>query len=305
MSQYEIGMEKVTVKARVSLIKGRKMTTWDVGKLEEAIEFSERAMRAQLHKDIRAVIGSSHWAIVPMQRGYDFSMISKGVKVQRRDIDWGEVAAASGPLTTPFDLDRLPEQIVDAITSVRSEWSRLHYITSIRPDLTPSSQHIDKQGHAFLSAVTPRDTLIRPNQPMLECAHLYSSKSGGFLASLGMPHPGAQLLIPELVHRHPISASVFRTTSILPAFFTKLDNLLIARDFNQNLFSSKLKPDLALLATSCPIARNRDPGNTYQRLETLGDTLLKLVSALHTHLQQLKHSRDERDPPYRPTSDGQ
>ena len=286
VSQAQVGRDKVTVYAGLRILPGAKMRPWAQGQLEAAMIFTERIMRAQLNKEIRGDLVESKWVIVPMER--DFAMSSK---IRRRCIAWDDVVAASGPLTTPFDLERLSEQMVDAVATNQSEFTRRHYIDTIRADLSPSAAHPLKPGNSFLTWMKPVPSLSHSDQPLMECTQATSSKTGGFVASLALTR-AVQYLIPELVHRHSIPASILRTTSMLPTFFRKLDDKLIAEDFNRMIFSSTLRPELALLALSCPVGHNRNPKDTYQRLEFLGDTLLKLVATVDTYFRYKAQDHD-------------
>ena len=279
ISQWQVGRDHVTVLAGVRIVSGAKMRPWDQGQLQAAMTFTERIIRAQLNKEVRGELVESKWVIVPMER--DFAM---STKIRRRCIAWDDVLAASGPLTTPFDLERLSEQAIDAMATPNSEFARRHYVETIRADLSPSSAHPLQPQNSFLTSMNPLPSLSHSDQPLLECTLATLSKTGSFVASLAHSHE-VQYLIPELVHRHSIPASIFRTTSILPTFFRKLDDQFIAEELNQSVFASTLRPELALLALSCPVGHGRNPKDTYQRLEFLGDTLLKLIATVDTYLR--------------------
>ncbi len=71
-----------------------------------------------------------------------------------------------------------------------------------------------------------------------------------------------------------------------PVLLRELDDLLIAQELNEKVFSGKLKSELVRLALSCPLPHHRLIKNTYERLEFLGDTLLKLVTSVDVCLRR-------------------
>ena len=268
-----------------------RMRAWEEGKLESAMAFTERVLRAQLNKRLRGDLTTVKWAIVPMRKGF-----AVGDKVRRRSIAWDEVASASGPLWTPFDLGDIDDQIVDAMITGRSEFSSRYYVFRLRRDLTPYSPHPSHPRETFLTAGKFRATSLQnPGQPMLECDQIYPSKSGGFIATPALPHLRSHFIIPEYTKRHSIPASIFRTTSILPVLLPAIHDLLIARELNAKIFASKLDPSLALLALSCPTAHASNPEKTYERLEMLGDTLLKFVVTVDMYLRDGPSDRINQD----------
>ena len=190
------------------------------------------------------------------------------------------------PLVEPFDLDRLPEQVVDRLVTGNSAFARSYYIKSLRSDLSPTSPHPKRPGLTVLSALELQNPPLPEHQPILECCQAQTPKYGGLIASLTLPNLADQFLIPEFFLCHAIPASIFRTTTFLPTLFHKLDDILIARDLNEAIFSSRLKPDLALLAVSCRTSQNLK--TTYDRLEFMGDRLLKLISTIDMYFRHLR-----------------
>ena len=282
-SMPEVGMDKVKVDATVTLVQGSKMKEWEEGKLQDVMVFNERVIRAQLNKAAKGDLQHVKWLIVPMTRDFTFPDPSAHpAKVRRRDIAWDEISLATGPIWRQFstDLSSLRYEILDAMTSSRSEFSRRVYVSHIRSDLEPSSAHpvIADKTIAETMPITP--TLTHPSQPIIVGEQVYPMKSGGVVASMALPNLEGRYLIPEITQKHCISSSVFRTSSILPGLLTSLDDILVAHEFSTNVFDGTLHDDLALLALSPPSAHSTTPGKSYQRLEMLGDTLLKLLSAV-------------------------
>jgi hypothetical protein len=293
------------VKASVRLVRNGKMKKWDEGKLKLAVKWTQRMMRAQLNKPLLAEAGTAKWAVVPMVRGYELPASAsrdgeRGVRVRKRDIGWDEVAGGNAPLTSPFNLDdtaALVEQIDDAMISAKSEYSRRFYVTRLRHDLSPSSPDPKCPEKTLLEGVktfglTPVPPLQHPNQPMFECELSIPAKTGGFMSTVIFPDLTGHFSIPELNNLHVLTASSFRTASVLPMLFAALDDILIANQMNSTIFHDSLRPELALQAITCPTAKHTSPEKSYQRLEMLGDTLLKLISTMDMYL---KASQGETD----------
>jgi endoribonuclease Dicer len=283
------------VEAVMRLRDGGKMKKWEKGQVEMAIRWTVRMMRAQLNQAFSIEERTAKWAIVPLVRSFKRPELHKRPNLRRRDIAWDEVEAGDGPFSFPFelsDLDTLQSQVDDAMISTRAEFSRRYYIQTIRTDLSPSSPDPHTPGETLLStvktygiAVPTVRSLEHPSQPILQCELSTPAKSGGFVAGVSQSGMTGHLFIPELQHRHVLSASAFRTASALPALFLALDDILIAREMDDTIFGSALRPGLALQALTCPSVTPLAVEKSYQRLEMLGDTLLKLVSTIDMYIK--------------------
>jgi dsRNA-specific ribonuclease len=278
------------VEAVMRMRDGGKMKKWEKGQVEMAIRWTIRMMRAQLNKAFSIEEGTAKWAIVPLVRSFKRPEFHKRPNLRRRDIAWEEVEAGEGPFSFPFELsnlETLQSQVDDAMISTRAEFSRRYYVQTIRRDLSPSSPDPHTPGETRLSTVKTYGiaepsvrSLEHPSQPILQCELSTPAKSGGFVAGVNQPGMTGHLFIPELQYRHVLSASAFRTASTLPAFFLALDDILIVREMDNSIFRSALRPELASQALTCPSVTPLAVEKSYQRLEMLGDTLLKLVSTI-------------------------
>jgi hypothetical protein len=280
MTMNNVGADRAKVPASVRLIRGRRMKEWEEGRLEQAMEYTLRLIRAHVNKPVHGDLESSKWLVLPMLSGWKVSE-----KVKWRDISWTEVEqATAGPLWFPFsfnDPDKLEQEIVDAMTTPRAEFSRRLFARRVRKDLDPRSPHPEDPSRTVLGWLPADVELTDPLQPLIEGDQVQTIRHGGFLAGLANPKLAGKVAIPEVIMRHCISASVFKTTSALPAALSLLDDLLVARDFSDRVFHSRLETSLALTALSCPTSHGHKAGRSYERLEMLGDTLLKLLVAVY------------------------
>jgi len=241
-------LEIKPVKAKANLRDGPAMTKLSGDQLESAFAFTRSVLSTHLAHPVIGGLDESRWLLLPMRRDYD---PTKHTKIRRRDVDWDQIElGTSGP--TPCLPEHFasvpPESICDAMFGT-ADSSRLVYIQ-------PSS-HLETPFDAFTAL---------------------PGRKGGFVNELSstrnpLPH------LRDLRTRHYISASVYRTTSMLPAIFNRIDAILIARQASETIFGSAINTSEALLALT-PRRTSGDLHCSYERLEFLGDTLLKLIGTV-------------------------
>ncbi|KAK8865932.1 hypothetical protein IAR55_001081 [Kwoniella newhampshirensis] len=307
--QMDIGNQP-SVKATMKMYDGGKMKTWEEGRLDQAMRYTEKLLRAQMQRPYRGSLDKVKWLIVPLKRDLDLARRKDSVnaarktKLRRKNVAWDEMElTCSGPNSTPFDLtdiDVLTQQCEDAVLTNPSEFSRRSYYKKLRTDLIASSPHPTIANKTIFEVLlSKQDSLPAPtilSQPIMEAEEVTTPKHGGYIYSSAAPPSDrpALFLIPELVQRHCLSASVFRTTSVLPHFMHQLENMLIIQEMNRSIFSSSLQLDLALHATTAP-AVNDDKKRNYERLEMLGDILLGLITTAHAYITTAGQKGAERN----------
>ena len=280
LTMNNVGNDRATIPASVRLVRGRRMKEWEEGRLEQAMEYTLRLIRAHINKPVHGDLDSSKWLVLPMLPTWRIRE-----KVRWTDISWTEVELATmGPLWFPFsfaDPTKLEQEVSDAMTTPRAEFSRRLFARRVRTDLSPQSPHPEDPSRTVLDVLPTDVELTDPLQPLIEGDQVNTIRHGGFLAGLANPKLVGKVAIPEVIQRHCISASVFKTTSTLPAALAMLDDLLVARDFSDKIFHSRLEVSLAHTALSCPTSHGQKAGKSYERLEMLGDTLLKLLVVVY------------------------
>lgn len=274
------------------------MDTFYSGKLDQALVFTEKLMRAEVQKAFKTDLRKVKWLLLPLRREYvpptkEQLVAGKSVSLKLDDISWKEVdAVTDGALTLPFtfdDYDSLKREIVDSLATAPSEMSRRSYIIDVRQDLHPLSSHPDVPGKTICDVLKEGNVtlpqLTEPSQPILEVETVNLAKTGSYISTAAMAaeERPRQYLVPEFEHRHCIPASVFRTCTVIPYFIFHLESMLIAEEMSAKEFNSILGPELALQAITAPEGLNV-PRWTYERLEILGDTLLKFMTTLHFYL---------------------
>lgn len=259
--------------------------------LGQTLRFTERLMRAELQRLIKADLHRIKWLLLPLTYGY--SSARQPSPLAREDIAWEQVeAVANGPLTVPFTLkneDDLAAQCFDAMASANSELTRRSYITAVRQDLNPDSPHPERPEKTILQVIQGENCLfpqlVHRKQPILQVETACLAKNGSYITTSATPaeQRSTQFLIPEYENRHCIPASIFRALTPFPFFIHQLECMLIAYEMSTKLFGSLLHPELALQALTAPSSQNVTPW-TYERLEILGDTLLKFFITIHVYL---------------------
>lgn len=283
--------EQPTHRGCVRMINAGRLESLDDVKLGQTLRFTVRLMRAELQRLIKADLHHIKWLLLPLKYGY--SPTKQPVPLALEDIAWEQVQAiADGPLTVPFTFKRgddLCAQCFDAMASANSELTRRSYITAVRQDLHPNSPHPERPEKTILQVIQGENCLfpqlVHRKQPILQVETACPAKNGSYITTSTTPSEqrSKQYLIPEYENRHCIPASIFRTLTAFPFFIHQLECMLIAYEMSTKLFGSLLHPELALQALTAPSSLNVTPW-TYERLEILGDTLLKFFITIHVYL---------------------
>ena len=238
------------VTAKGVLRTGPPMTKLSESQLDSALRFTQTVLSTHLAQPVVADLEECRWLCLPMQRGYD---PIKHAKIKRKHIDWDQVEIGSKLEPIPFTLDLLGTMPDDAVSETMfgsADLNRLIYI---------HRAHKSSKGALEGSVAVP-------------------GRKGGLvneLASTPVPLPDLK----DVHVRHPITASVYRTTSMLPIIFNQIDSVLIARQASETIFSSAINNPAAFMALT-PRKTSGDLYNSYERLEFLGDTLLKLIATV-------------------------
>ncbi|CAO3629586.1 unnamed protein product [Mucor hiemalis] len=129
-------------------------------------------------------------------------------------------------------------------------------------------------------------------QPLLRVDRIYRSKTFTFSNEEAKsrklqkeqvePTLNVLWLVPELCYLHCISASVYRTLEILPTIMIRIDSILHALDAQETLGLPFIDKDLMLEAYTASSARME---MDYQRLEFLGDSVLKFITTIRAFVQ--------------------
>ncbi|WWC86249.1 uncharacterized protein L201_001122 [Kwoniella dendrophila CBS 6074] len=298
-----VGDQQPDIGTKFRMIDHGKMKTWEQNNLEKALKFTERLLRAQLQKPFKGNLAEIKWLIVPLKPDFEHgnTKIGKKKKLQRKDISWDEIdKIVEGPIFSPFDVDNvenMKKQCEDGITTSSAEFSERRYIKSIRSDLKLSSPHPIIPNKTILGSLIlqPELQYEEEDQIILELETIKSSKHGGIINSILFPLKNELNYLPiEILKLHCIPSSIYKPSTLLPYFFHQLDNLLISQELNNQCFSGLVKPKLLLNSLTTP-STNFYPNKNYERLEFLGDTILKFIITLQSYLFILNHDQYRND----------
>lgn len=293
------GCDEVAAKAK--LVSRPPLLKLDGAQLHSALLFTQRTLREHMAQPLIGSLNSARWLILPMNRKYD---CAQHTKIKRKHFDWKQVDAAVDSICVPFDPELLsstsslePAQDV-MYTFSSSEYSQRQCIVRARTDLKATSCHPDHPGRTIAQDIahhkdnSPEPKLKYPDQPVFDCTVAVPGRNGGFPVEVWAKEEKTLLAVPELGQRCALSVPVYRSTSILPTLLGKLDDYLVARQLSQKLFASTINTPLALQALSAPMSVH-DHKYSYERLEILGDTLLKLVATVDLYIRPRDPSIDE------------
>ena len=292
VSLYGIGREQKKVEAEYLLTKCIKLESLSSSRLEKARTFTQRLVRSHLHKDVTITMQSAPWLLLPLQKEWSMteSTSREGIKVRRRDIAWDEVDLAAQAAYTTFDakdLEALRQVMDDAMTATPTEFGKRYYVQPLEAAVTTaSSRKVRPLPHHPSTTEKALDDGPGNSPSTFMASLVHACKGGGFVFGVASHQQEERRMSFQDTLRHTIPASVARATSNLPAFFTCLNDLMITQEFNERCLGAQLSPNLALLALSCPSAHGTHPQKSYQRLEYLGDTLLKLGATVFCLLEK-------------------
>ena len=265
----------------------KKLKNINEDMLNDIMAYNIFLLRAQTNKALQADLGSTKWLVVPLRRDYRPSE-----KIFRGSIDWEEIKEPLSSRYRPFTIDdigTLEKEVVDSVATLKNEFARRVAIMELRTDLSPHSPHPDQPGKTIHESLAVQGRLTYPDQPIFVGNQLPPAKSGGYLASLSNANRNSQMHLPELAVRHFASASMLRTTSTLPFVMGALDDYLVAGQLVSEKMP-KMSIPLVVQALSCP-SNSVEARRSYERLEFLGDTLLKFLVV--TYLVVMSNHEDD------------
>ncbi|OCF55448.1 hypothetical protein L486_06931 [Kwoniella mangroviensis CBS 10435] len=294
---------------KFKLVDYGRLKYWSEEDLDKALKFTKRLLRAELQKPFKGDLARVKWLLVPLKSDFiPFSSLNKDDdekkkngkekkkkkrrKLSEKDISWEEISKiVDGPLYTSIhldDMDILKKQCIDRMITSPSEFARRKYITSVRFDLSLDSPHPANPARTIVeslpSGIPP---LGYSKQPILQCENVRPYKSGGIMGSILHPIKAeTSYIAPELTKIHCIPCSIYRTGTVLPYLFDELDNHLIANQANKDLLNGMIDGRLLKQALTTP-GSNMILSTNYERLEFLGDTILKFIITLYFYLFDL------------------
>ncbi|KAI9317068.1 dicer-2 protein [Dichotomocladium elegans] len=205
----------------------------------------------------------------------------------RESVDWDEVHRVIEYAFIPVDADDPGANLQDRIIIDFFDNSRRYIVRDICANLHPTSavpadMNIRETGYETFAAYyqdVAHVEITKPDQPLLRVQRI--NKVMNYL----FPHESASpiekkrtatFVIPEFCRLFPISASVYQSAMFLPSFMTRLDSYLLIQEAKKR-YDLPSGDDMLLEAYTTPSA---SMSMNYERLETLGDSLLKFLATI-------------------------
>ncbi|KAH9938657.1 ribonuclease III domain-containing protein [Fomitopsis serialis] len=258
--------------------------------------YTIRVCRVLIHKPFSCPVDSLPYLLAPLSSGFNLyaaqHRTSADLQVDAY-IPWDAVQLAADEFIVPLVPNSNTSQsdfAADAVVQDRKvEFTNRYFITKIRRDMTPLSKVEDSPREAdyanFVAYCMDRikdfPGLQNIRQPMVEVevvpTMINNLNPTSRTVTTGSKFP-AKYLIPELCQKLTIPASVLRTMLLLPSIIRRIDDLLVVKELNSKLFDNSIREHDLLAALTSPAAiAERD----YERLELLGDALLKYVASVY------------------------
>ncbi|KAG2217031.1 hypothetical protein INT45_003987 [Circinella minor] len=206
-------------------------------------------------------------------------------------IDWNEIDQTIIKEQPNIDLDHLEQNVQDKILIDYADNSRRYVIQEICHDLHPNSpppenltiRESDYENFAAYYLDNFKIDVTRMDQPMVRVQRI--QKVMNFLMPIAPAAPQekkrtATFVIPEFCKIFWASASVYQSAMVLPSIMTRLDSYLLVKEAGLR-YDLPISDDLMLEAYTTPSA---SMAMNYERLETLGDSLLKFIATIRLYI---------------------
>ncbi|CAO0799484.1 unnamed protein product [Mucor circinelloides] len=204
-------------------------------------------------------------------------------------IDWTEIDRIIESKSTPFSLEDCDP--TDSIILDQSDNMRRYFVTNIRTDMSPLSPvpegvKIRETGFATFADYYNEKKFAQDldtNQPLLEVKRLKKVMNflyPGHIVPAQMKGPMSTWTAPSFCQRFFMSASVYQATMMIPSIMTRIDSILLCRQSAER-YDLPIDDANMLEAYTTPSASME---MNYERLETLGDSLLKFIATIRLYI---------------------
>ncbi|KIP10639.1 hypothetical protein PHLGIDRAFT_494339 [Phlebiopsis gigantea 11061_1 CR5-6] len=282
--------------ATVRLTPGSPLSV-EESKQQLLVAYTMRMARALANKPLECKAENLFYLYAPLGPAWDSAVLESLAPWQFLDVEahiaWGQVTEAADHWAQPLVPDGrgIEERDVDdAIIQDRAvEFTNRHFATKLRRDLTPLSkpdaQSREGKYDSYLDFCKEHRKEFQgvrdDKQPLIEVAlvpPIVNNLSPASKVNSGSTQPSTKVFIPELCHRFTIPASSFRTALLLPSIMHMLECMLLVKEMSVVIFESKIQ-ERHLLEAVTPSATQVE--RNYERLELLGDTLLKNITSMY------------------------
>ncbi|ORX55708.1 hypothetical protein DM01DRAFT_1335102 [Hesseltinella vesiculosa] len=245
------------------------------------------------NRSFTCALGQFPYFLAPLKRSWDPTAVSSSSLLAadlHAAIDWSEVRQSAKNEPTPVTWQH-GSNLDDAIIVDYGDNGRRYFVSEVCYHLTPSSPVDKALAMREVNDATVADYYERkfsfkvkdPHQPLLRV--LKTGKALNYLTPHQMMDAQtrkttAVFVIPEFCQRYATPASTYQTWLLIPSIMTRVDALLLSLDARSR-FNLDISDNFMLEAFTTPSA---SMGTDYERLETLGDSLLKFISTIRLYI---------------------
>ncbi|EJD53820.1 ribonuclease III [Auricularia subglabra TFB-10046 SS5] len=263
--------------------------------------YTIRIARAVSNKPMACALEQMPYFLAPWDPSF---MLDDGLVPDRIPWDTEVQEGASGYITAvPQEMLSLasPALYGFVLQDRWAEYTRRFRAVAIRHDMNPSSrpppnaagvQHASFLEQYVSRLRTPFAGLKNENQPLIEVARIPGLVNRLFPASRAISEEidPPKFIIPEVCARFVIPASTFETAYLVPCCLRRIEDTLLVKLLNHQFFDNEIEERLLLSAISSPsLCGDLD----YQRLELLGDSVLKFLASAALFVRKPTSSESE------------
>ncbi|KAG1233174.1 hypothetical protein G6F35_001373 [Rhizopus arrhizus] len=249
-------------------------------------------MKELMNKDYHCPVVDIPYYIVPLIKNCEQAKFEDlSADELKNMVDWDQVNAIKERTNKPLILSEMSDPS-DFIIIDNSDYFRRYLITDVRYDMNPQSAvpsgfEIREAGYPtfidYYRELGDKFVIHDYEQPMIEVERL--KRGMDFLHPGGnMPArtkgPARTWVVPQFCTQYFVNASVYIATLMIPSIMTRIDSLLLCYD-SRARYGLPITDEYMLEAYTMPSASME---MDYERLETLGDSLLKFIATIRLYI---------------------
>ncbi|KAJ3128383.1 hypothetical protein HK098_004630 [Nowakowskiella sp. JEL0407] len=196
-----------------------------------------------------------------------------------------------------FDLQSYPKKVVEKLNLVLSQTMVKTPHNGIKYSLERINMDVFGYSEFQLSRSKSKDgkettsyekyaeslgyTVNYPHINLIEAHQISGTKNFVIPSVKSAPSTSPINLLPETCRLLPFSRETYRLSTLIPSTTHFIENALLISEFQEELQLPNVKPTTLLSAFTAPSTKNPD---NYERLETLGDAVLKYAVSADLYL---------------------
>ncbi|EPB86344.1 hypothetical protein HMPREF1544_06883 [Mucor circinelloides 1006PhL] len=275
--------------------------------VDSLMDYTFCFLKCIINKSFSCAKSNIEYLVAPLKVSTD---ASDQATQQAAKIDWDEISKTVTATDSNSPVNVHSNSVLDTILIDASDQKRRQYfVQRVQHDMTPMSsvpefiatsdgnaKKLREKGYAtFKEYYEDQEFLSNKitdiTQPLIQVKRVPKIQSFHYMRGSKLlkkrdrePESVVHWLVPELCRPYPISASVYQTLQLVPDIMTRIDAVLLLRDAKTALgLSNKIKDSYMLEAfTASSAGLEKD----YQRLEFLGDSVLKFITSTYVFATQ-------------------